>query len=153
MPPSHRGSTVTSMTRQHYHQHDSTSISRCDQVVSAAPSPAWLTSTIASMTRLLHHAMAKSPQQHHRQHSSIVSSHNNLIVNINNIWLQRQADTLSAHTETICQYTWLQGQCKHLIVLLDTSMIHLHFEDSHLKTLDSWVKFFRRFNSRGEGYT
>jgi hypothetical protein len=26
--------------------------------------------------------------------------------------------------------------------------IHLYFEDSHLKTLDSRVKFFKRFNSR-----
>jgi hypothetical protein len=27
------------------------------------------------------------------------------------------------------------------------------FEDSHLKTLDSRVKFFERFNSRVGGYT
>jgi hypothetical protein len=38
-------------------------------------------------------------------------------------------------------------------VLLGTSMMHLHFEDSHLKILDSRVKFSERFNSRVGGYT
>jgi hypothetical protein len=32
-------------------------------------------------------------------------------------------------------------------------MMHLHVEDSHLKTLDSRVKFSKRFNSRVGGYT
>jgi hypothetical protein len=49
---------------------------------------------------------------------------------------------------TIHQHTWFQGQCKHLNVLLGTSLMHLHFEDSHLKTLNPRVKFFERFNSR-----
>jgi hypothetical protein len=29
------------------------------------------------------------------------------------------------------------GQCKHLVTLLSTTVMHLHFKDSLLKTLDS----------------
>jgi hypothetical protein len=31
-------------------------------------------------------------------------------------------------------------------------VMHLHFKDPHLKTLDSRVKFSERFNSRVGGY-
>jgi hypothetical protein len=34
-----------------------------------------------------------------------------------------------------------------------TSVMYLHFEDSHLKILDSRVKFSGRFNSKVRGYT
>jgi hypothetical protein len=44
---------------------------------------------------------------------------------------------LLAYTSTIHQYSWFQGQSKCLIALLGTSMMHVHFEDSQLKTLDS----------------
>jgi hypothetical protein len=86
------------------------------------------------MTRHLHRAATKSPQQQHRQHDSKVTSHDNLIININNILLQRQADTLPAHIGTIHHYVWFQGQCKHPITLLGTFVKHLLFEDSRLKT-------------------
>jgi hypothetical protein len=33
---------------------------------------------------------------------------------------------LSAHTGTIHQCTWFQGQYKHLIALLGTSMLKIH---------------------------
>jgi hypothetical protein len=60
---------------------------------------------------------------------------------------------LLAHISTIHQYTWFHGQCKRLIALVATSMMHQHVEDSHLNTLDSRVKFSERFNSRVVGYT
>jgi hypothetical protein len=59
--PSCLGSIVASMTAQHCHQHDSTSISCLDNA-------------IASMTRQRHHAAAKSPRQHYHQHDSTVTS-------------------------------------------------------------------------------
>jgi hypothetical protein len=37
------------MTRQHCHQHDSTSTSRCGQVTPIAPSPAWLSRDIMQL--------------------------------------------------------------------------------------------------------
>jgi hypothetical protein len=99
--PSHPDSIITSKTRQHHRQHDSTSHS-----------------AITSMT------------QHHRcQHDLASMTCNGLIININTIRLQLQADTLLAHTGTTHQHTWFQGQCKHLIVLLGTSTKHLHFDD------------------------
>jgi hypothetical protein len=60
-----------------------------------------------------------------------------LIINVNKIRLQRQANTLRAHTGTIHPYVWFQGQCKRPYALLGTFVKHLHFEDSHLKTLNS----------------
>jgi hypothetical protein len=90
----------------------------------AAPSTAWLGSIVASMT-----------WQHHHQHDSASTSHNNLIVNVNEKQLQRQADTLPAHTSTIHHYVWFQGQCKNPDTLFGTSVKHLHFEDRRLKTL------------------
>jgi hypothetical protein len=47
------------------------------------------------------------------------------------------ADMLPTHTSTIHQCTSFQGQWKRLIALLGTTIMHLHFKDSHLKTLDS----------------
>jgi hypothetical protein len=67
-------SVIVSMTRQHYHQHDSTSTSRHGQVTSAALLLAWLSSIVASMTRHLHHVMTMSPQQLRRQHDSAALS-------------------------------------------------------------------------------
>jgi hypothetical protein len=177
------------MNRQHYHQHNSTSTSRRGQVASVAPSLAWLSSIVISMTRHLHHDVAKSPRQHHQQycfqhdsvstshcgqvtseapllvwlgstitsmtqplhhattnvastmsspvelgsavvslirqhhcqHDSTSTSHKCLITNINNVWLQWQADTLPAHTGPIHHYVWFQGQCKRPDALLGTS--------------------------------
>jgi hypothetical protein len=41
-----------------------------------------------------------------------------------------------AHAD-IHHYTWFLGQSKHHVALLGTSMMHLQFEDSHLKILSS----------------
>jgi hypothetical protein len=41
-----------------------------------------------------------------------------------------------AHTITTHHYAWFQGQCRHPDALLGTSVKHLHFEDSRLKTLN-----------------
>jgi hypothetical protein len=57
----HLGSAIVSMTRQHCCQYGSTFISCRGQVTSASPSRAWLGSIIASMTRHLYRATAKSP--------------------------------------------------------------------------------------------
>jgi hypothetical protein len=73
--------------RQHHHRYDST-----------VPSPEGLDSTVVGMNWYLHRAAAKSPWHHHRQHDSTAISHNNMIVNINDIWLQWQVGTLPAHT-------------------------------------------------------
>jgi hypothetical protein len=161
------------MTRHHCHQHDLASTSCRGQVLSVALSLAWLSGTIANMSRHLHHAAAKSPRQHNRQHDSTTQSAawldiyitlwsnrlgrfiasmtqqhycqhdsaatlcNSLIINVNDIWLQQQADTLPAHTGTIHHYIWFLGQCKRPVVLLGIYVKHLLFEDSHLKTLSS----------------
>jgi hypothetical protein len=63
---------VSSVATSHHAQHclDSAVTSRD----SAVPSPAGLGTTVASMTRHLHYAAAKSPQQCHRQHNSISTS-------------------------------------------------------------------------------
>jgi hypothetical protein len=45
-----------------------------------------------------------------------------LIININKIRLQWQADTLLAYTGTIHHYVWFQGQCKCPDVLRGTSV-------------------------------
>jgi hypothetical protein len=125
--------------RQRHHQHVSTA--GFLGIYIALP-PSHLGSTVTSMTRYLHRAAAKStsnaitcmPRQHHCQHDSALTSRNGLIIDINNdICSHQQADTLSAHTDTIHQYTRFQGQCKCPIVLLGISMIHLHFEDSHFE--------------------
>jgi hypothetical protein len=93
-------------------------------------------------------------RQNRRQLDSASMSCNSLIVDINNdICSHQQANMLAAHASTIHQYTWFQVQCKHLIALLDTSVMHLHFEYSHLKTLDYRVKLYEIFNSRVGGYT
>jgi hypothetical protein len=103
---------VTSMTRhlyratakspqQHRRQHDSTSISCRDQVATAALSPvwldiyivsrpsrpavpplAWLGSTVASMTRYLHHATVKSSRQRRCQYDSVSTSHHDSVAPI-----------------------------------------------------------------------
>jgi hypothetical protein len=78
-------------------------------------------------------------RQRRHQHDSMSMSHNSLIVNINDIRLQRQADTLLAHICTIHYYIWFQSQCKHPDALPGTSVKHLRFEDSRLKTLNSRV--------------
>jgi hypothetical protein len=62
------------MTQQHRRWHDSTYISRSSAVASVAPSPTWLGSTVASITQHLHHAVAKSHRQCHRQHDSATPS-------------------------------------------------------------------------------
>jgi hypothetical protein len=113
------------------------SISRRRKVIPAAPPPAWLDSTVDSMTQHLHRTTAKSPRQCHRQHDSTLTSRNGLIININNIWLQRQTDTLPAHTGTTHHYVWFKGWCKRTDALLGTSVKHLRFEDSRLKILSS----------------
>jgi hypothetical protein len=101
------------------------------------------------MTRHLHHITVKSPQQHRRQHDSAAPSPARLAIDVTQ-QLDRQADILPAHIDTIHQYTWFHGQCKCLIALLGTSVMHLCVEDSHMETLDSWVKFPERFNLRVE---
>jgi hypothetical protein len=60
-------------------------------------------------------------------------SHNSLIVNINTIQLQWQANMLLAHTGTIHHYVWFQGQCKRPNALIGTSVKHLCFEDLHFE--------------------
>jgi hypothetical protein len=57
------GSAVTSRTQQRYRQQNS-----------AAPSPAWLGSSVASITWPLHRTMAKSPRQPRHQYDSTTLS-------------------------------------------------------------------------------
>jgi hypothetical protein len=64
-------SAITSMTRHHCHQYESTFTSCHGQVASAAPSPALLDSTVVGMTLHLHRTTTKSPRQRHCQHDSI----------------------------------------------------------------------------------
>jgi hypothetical protein len=49
------GSYITNKTQQCRHQHDSAATLHCGQVASAAPTPAWLDSTVTNMTRQRHH--------------------------------------------------------------------------------------------------
>jgi hypothetical protein len=56
----HRHCTVAKPPRQLHRQYDSASTSHHGKVTSAAPSPAWLSSSVASMTRHWHHATAWS---------------------------------------------------------------------------------------------
>jgi hypothetical protein len=104
--PSHSGSAIVRMTRhlhritaksswQHRCQHDSTALML-----------AWLIIYITSWSNCLSSSIASSTWQHCYQHDSTSISHNSLIININKIRLQRQADMLSAHTSTICHYVW-----------------------------------------------
>jgi hypothetical protein len=124
--------------RQCHHQHDLASTSRHGQVASAVPSLAWLSIDIVPQPSHLNSAITSLTRQRHRQHDSASTSRYGLIVNINNdIWFWWQANTLPAHTGTIHQYTWFQGWFKHPVALLGTSIMHLHFEDSHLKILNS----------------
>jgi hypothetical protein len=146
---------------------------RHNQVAPASLSSTWLSSNVASMTRHLHHTVAKSHRQCRRQHDlttllpawlniyitpqsnrlgnfitsrtrqrrcqhdSTSTTHNSLIININKILLQRQANTLPALSSTIHHYVWFLSQCKHPVALLGTSMKHLIFKDLCLKTLSS----------------
>jgi hypothetical protein len=61
--PAGLDSAVVSSAQQHHHQHDS-----------VAPSPAWLSSTIASMTRHLYCTVAKLPRQRRHQHDLVALS-------------------------------------------------------------------------------
>jgi hypothetical protein len=58
------------MPQQCHRQHDSTSTSHHDQVTLATPSPAWLESTVTSMTWHLNRVVTMLPRQHHRQYDS-----------------------------------------------------------------------------------
>jgi hypothetical protein len=84
--PSHLGSAITSMTQQHYSQHDLASTLHRSQVAPAASSPAWLGSTVVSMTRHLHRVATKSPQQRRRQHDLAAPSPIWLGIYITPLW-------------------------------------------------------------------
>jgi hypothetical protein len=101
--------------------------------------PAWLDSAVASMTWQWYHTTTNVASVAYRQLDSAATSRNTLIIKLNDICFQRQADTLPTHTGTIHRYTWFQGQCKRPVALLDTSVIHLHFEDSHFEDFKLWT--------------
>jgi hypothetical protein len=153
MSPAWLGSTIGSMTRylhrasmtqQHCSQHDLTCY--------ITSRPSCLGSTIASMTRWRHHTA-----------SNIISA-TPLSAWLNSDitqWLDRQhqqymISAASKHADSSYWYYSLiylvHDQCKHLIALLGTSMMHLHFEDSHLRTLDSWVNFLKDLIREPWGY-
>jgi hypothetical protein len=71
-------SAITSMTRQHCHQHDSASTSCRSQVTSVALLPAWLDSIVAIKT-----------QQHCCQHDSASTSHHDKVTLVapSPVWL------------------------------------------------------------------
>jgi hypothetical protein len=71
------------MAPQHRRQHDSASSSQD----SVALSLVGFDSAVISMTQHLHSTMTKLSRQHRHQYYSVVTSHNNLIVNINTIGL------------------------------------------------------------------
>jgi hypothetical protein len=143
MSPAWLGSTIgnmtrylhrASMTQQHCRQHDLTCY--------ITSRPSCLGSTITSMTQWRHHTA-----------SNIISA-TPLSAWLNSDitqWLDRQhqqymISAANKHADSSYWYYSLiylvHDQCKHLIALLGTSMMHLHFKDSHLRTLDSWVNFF-----------
>jgi hypothetical protein len=70
------------MTRQHHHQHDSTSISHRGQVASLAPSPAWLGIDIALRSSHLGGAIASMTRQHHHKHDSVTTSRRGQVTSV-----------------------------------------------------------------------
>jgi hypothetical protein len=148
--PSHLSNAITSMTRQHRHQHDLTSHS--GQVTSAAPSPAWLGSTITSMTRQWHCAMANvalatpsstwlgnatssmtQHRQRHRQHNSTMSSL---------AWLGNAIASMTQLRH--CQHNSASTSCNDLIVDMNNDICSQWQADTlsaHTSTIH-WYTWF-----------
>jgi hypothetical protein len=89
---------VAKSHRQRRRQHDST-----------ASSPAWLNIYITPQSNHLGSFITSRTRQRRCEHDSASTTHNSLIININKILLQRQADTLPALSVTIHHYVWFMS--------------------------------------------
>jgi hypothetical protein len=157
--PSRLNSATASMTRQHYRQHDSATTSCHNQAILVVPSLAWLGGTITTMTRFLHHVMAKSSWQHHCQHDSAAPSPVWLSSTITNMTRQGHHTTTWLSTSTIYIFSDKQTRCQLIMVLFTimfgsraNASVLLHclapLWSIYLSMIHIW-----RFNSRVGGYT
>jgi hypothetical protein len=94
---------------QPYHSQHNLELRRHHQHDSTALSPAWLGSTVASMTQHLYRTMAKSSRQRHSQHNSTAPSSAWLSIDITQ-WLNHRHQqwqmflAASRHAASSCRY-------------------------------------------------